>query len=164
MDTDKILHKKFPTIYLICLVLISFTIQTFGQDTIGVYYHIDKIKNGPSFGTKLIFMSDSTFQYTFKGDLFNDFAEGTFSQIDNLIRLKYTTPDYSKIVTTTDKIINTQPQTTVKVNEESRFPNPVAHLWPTEIIMKKNKLIIIKTKEHTESRNKVKFEKMTDKQ
>jgi hypothetical protein len=157
---DHILHHKQMTLLFIVILISTLTN---GQDTIGVYFNLTKIKTGTNFGTTLILKSDSTFQYTFKGDLYNDSAEGTFSQINKLIRLKYTTLDYSILTIQNDKILYTQPPQTIKVDEQIKFPNPVAHLWPTEMIKKNKKLIVIKTSGNTEKNLKMKFKKLTNK-
>ena len=137
---------------------------THSQDTIGIYYHIDNIKTGQSFTTKLIFMSDSIIKYIYYGDMTYDYAEGTYFQTDNLIKIKYTTLDYNIVNLKKDKIINTQPPLTIQVDDKNKFTNYNAYRWPIEIIMKKNKLIVIKTREDTDKKIKMRFKKLIAKQ
>jgi len=144
------------------LILISSL--SYGQVICGEFIHTDKIKTGQSYVTRLILNSDSTFQYSFKGYLFNDIAEGKFTMTDNLIILVYKTPDYNIVTFKNDKTLNTSPPTTVQVDEQFKWPNPIAHLWPTELVMKHNRLIVIKTKDNNEKKAKMKLKRVTNKQ
>lgn len=123
---------------------------SFAQDTIGVYYNVDIIKvgksRGPSFTTKLILKSDSTFEYTFKGDLFYDSAIGTYYETNRILNLKYITPDYEIVKTSfNDSICNELPY---KNESVLKWKNPSAHLRPTQLLLKRKKIIVLKTKEN----------------
>lgn|SRR5690554_1146826 len=131
---------------LFILGLIIISSQSYGQVIFGEFIHIEKIETGQSFVTRLILKSDSTFQYSFKGDLFNYNAEGKFKVIDKLVILNYITPENKTVKYKND----------FQENIEFKWSNPTAHLWPTELIIKREKLIVIKTKDNKEAKMKLK--------
>ena len=131
---------------LFILGLIIISSQSYGQVIFGEFIHIEKIETGQSFVTRLILKSDSTFQYSFKGELFNYNAEGKFKVIDKLVILNYITPENKTVKYKND----------FQENIEFKWSNPTAHLWPTELIIKREKLIVIKTKDNKEAKMKLK--------
>jgi hypothetical protein len=143
----------------ILIGLIFMSSRFYAQDICGMFIHTDRIKTGQSFVTRLILNSDSTFQYSFKGDLFNDNAEGKFSMTDNLIILNYKTPEYNIVTFKNDKTLNTSPPTTIQIDEQFRWTNPTAYLWPTELVLRHNKLIVLKTKDNN-MKSKMKLERV----
>jgi hypothetical protein len=128
------------------IALIFFSLSTYGQNLVDDYINISKIKNGPSFVTRLTFNDDSTFQYSFQGDLYNDFAEGTYSVTKKCIRLTYSTSDHYLDTLYHDQKLNTNPPMTIQVAEQINWPNPIAFIWPIELLWRRNKLIVVKIK------------------
>ena len=134
--------------------LISISVFARGQEINGNYIFISNIRPAPTFVTKLKLRADSTFKYSFKGDLFNDQAEGIYSITDNIIKLEYQTPDKYRDTVIIEKYINTDPPTVVETKEVITWPDPITYLRPVELMIKKNTLIVISTTENPNERKK----------
>jgi len=156
-------NKKMKLIKLLIISLISF--QSFGQSVIGYYKHIESPRKagGLSFTTRLNLKTDSTFQYVFTGDLFFDYAEGTYKVRKNKIFLKYTftLDNYITSIDSTTIKLNTQPETSyTKIDTvKTRIMNISYSLRPTIIEWKNKKLKIQKTMDNEEKVTKKTLQK-----
>lgn len=116
-----------------------------GQNISGHYINREKTDFGRTFVTIIHLRDDLTFEYSFQGDLFNDRAIGTYTITDNLITLKYTTPDYHIISFNSETELETNHPTTVTTKNEIKLPILGADLRPKILKIKRNRLITVST-------------------
>jgi hypothetical protein len=131
----------------IAIGLFTFSLITKGQDLIGYYKNSDNIQ-ALGFVTRLHLKIDSTFEYSFVGDLFNDKVQGSFSKTGKVIKLSYLTPNFHPDTIYQKKVLNTTPPITVTIktiNEPFNWQDPIAFIRPTELKLRHNKLIVIRT-------------------
>jgi len=143
------LNMKSQALLLFFRLLLADFCAT-GQNIRGHYINREKTDFGRTFVTIIHIRDDLTFEYAFQGDLFNDSAIGTYAITDNLITLKYSTPDYLITSFNSETELETNPPTTVTTRNVIKLPIHGTHLRPKILKIKQNRLIAVHTNNSTQ--------------
>jgi len=144
------------------VLIMYFAPSVYCQSFCGHYIKIFQPIRFSDFERGIEFNPNSSFTFYYKSDSIIDSATGTYYKKHKHVFLNYSTPDYYSIIyDTIERKLDFKPPIAIKMIEPRKIKNPDSNYWPTELLIVKGKLRIVKYKNY-KSEFIIEFRKGTD--